>query len=168
MDPLQANYFVLLQRNKTKKQYEQYMTSEQVQQGFKIWKEKTLTSPSGIHLGHYKALLASDGSKLPSETSQNIWLLVTLIINSCIQIGVGTNRWQHVNQITIEKKAGDHRIHRLRRINQYEADYNIILKYQWPKQTQTGEDIQCFLGDNQYGGRKNKRFNYVAFFSIVI
>ena len=32
-----------------------------MKQGFSKWKESTSTSPSYRHLGHYKALLVSDG-----------------------------------------------------------------------------------------------------------
>ena len=34
---------------------------DQIIQAFKKWKESTTTSPSGIHLGHYKALIEPDG-----------------------------------------------------------------------------------------------------------
>ena len=168
MPQLQVEYFKLLKQNPTKKEYHPYMNIEQVKKGFKVWRENTVTSPSGIHLGHYKALLAPDGSNNPSETSEIIWTIIALIINSCIQIGHGITRWERVNQITLEKKPGDNRVHRLRRINQYEADYNLSLKFHWPKQTQTGEDTQGFLGSNQYGGRKNKRSNDVAFINEMI
>lgn len=33
----------------------------EVKQAFKKWREKTNTSPSGLHLSHYKALLSHDG-----------------------------------------------------------------------------------------------------------
>ena len=33
----------------------------EIKKGFKRWKEKTSTSPSNRHLGHYKSLLAADG-----------------------------------------------------------------------------------------------------------
>ena len=64
---------------------------------------------------------------------------------------MGTRKSNHPR-----KKPGDNRVHRLRRINQYEADYNLSLKFHWPKQTQTGEDTQGFLGSNQYGGLKKQ------------
>ena len=31
-----------------------------IKDGYKKWKEKTSTSPSNRHLGHYKSLLAAD------------------------------------------------------------------------------------------------------------
>eukprot|EP00957_Ditylum_brightwellii_P085759 6524230-Ditylum_brightwellii.AAC.1 len=34
-----------------------YITPEQIMRGFKIWKEQTLTSPSGLHLSLYKIWL---------------------------------------------------------------------------------------------------------------
>ena len=32
------------------------MSRSEIRQGFKLWKEKTSTSTSGIHLGYYKKL----------------------------------------------------------------------------------------------------------------
>ena len=84
MDPLQAKYFSLLKRNPTTITYTPYIPIDQVRNGFKKWREVTLTSPSGIHLGHYKALLANDGTKNPVESSGMIWYIITLLINSCI------------------------------------------------------------------------------------
>ena len=41
------------------------ISTKDVSRGFKLWKEKTTTSPSGRHIGHYKAL-ALDPSLLSS------------------------------------------------------------------------------------------------------
>ena len=54
----------------------------------------------------------------------------------------------------MEKKSGDNRIFRLRRINHYEADYNLVLKYHWSQQAAYREENAGTLGTNQFGGRK--------------
>lgn len=72
MDPLQVQCFSLLKRNPTNLTYTPYILIDQVRHGFKKWREETLTSPSGIHLGHYKALLANDGSNNSHESSSII------------------------------------------------------------------------------------------------
>lgn len=77
-------------------------------------------------------------------------------------------RWKSVNQLAIEKVPGVNRVNLLRRINQYEADYNLKLRYHWPRQTQTGEDKQGFLGENHHGGRKTRRSSDVAFINEMI
>ena len=68
----------------------------------------------------------------------------------------------------MEKTSGDNRIHRIRRINTYEADYNLLLKFFWPKQANYREEKEGTMGNNQYGGRKNKRSNEVAFINEMI
>eukprot|EP00957_Ditylum_brightwellii_P158318 12051142-Ditylum_brightwellii.AAC.1 len=40
-----------------------HITPEQIVQGFKIWKEQRLTSPSGIHLSLYKIWLQKTEDK---------------------------------------------------------------------------------------------------------
>ena len=56
----------------------------------------------------------------------------------------------------MEKKSGDNRIHRIWRINIYKADYNLLLKFFWPKQANYQEEID-FLVSNE------KRNNFILF-----
>ena len=61
----------------------------QIIDGFKKWQEQTSTSPSGIHLGHYKALLSPDGilyTQQNPDPATYIWIIITLIINASISI----------------------------------------------------------------------------------
>eukprot|EP00957_Ditylum_brightwellii_P199972 15244279-Ditylum_brightwellii.AAC.1 len=44
-------------------QIDVYITPDQIMRGFKIWKEQTLTSPSGLHLSSYKIWLQKTEDK---------------------------------------------------------------------------------------------------------
>ena len=50
---------------------------------------------------------------------------------------------------------GRPKIHRLQIINMYESEYNLVLKYFWPKQGIHKAESNQWLGNNQTGGRKN-------------
>ena len=46
-------------------------------------------------------------------------------------------------------------IHRLCIINTYESEYNLVLKYFWPKQGIEKAEVNLWVRNNQTGGRKN-------------
>ena len=52
----------------------------------------------------------------------------------------------------IEKIPVVPRINKLRVINIYEADYNLMLKYFWPKQATKHAVKEKMIGENQWGG----------------
>ena len=64
-------------------------------------------------------------------------------------------RWLTSIVILLPKDIGRPKIHRLRIINTYESEYNLILKYFWPKQGMHKAEANNWLGNNQTGGRKN-------------
>ena len=66
------------------------------------------------------------------------------------------------------KKPTTNRLHRTRNINQYEAPYNLVKKYHWPKTTHQQEENAGTMGENQYGGRKQKWSSDVAFLNKMI
>ena len=104
---------------------------EEIKQAYRKWKESTNTSPSGIHLGHYHALLVNDGQPYTNnhpDPAEKIWYIIYLIINTSIKNGRGPPRYETVHQIMMEKLPGNNKIHRLRRINKYESEYNLIKK----------------------------------------
>ena len=55
----------------------------------------------------------------------------------------------------IPKDKGNPRIHRLRIINTYESEYNLILKYFCPKVEMKKVEKNKWLGYNQMGGQDN-------------
>ena len=92
----------------------------EVKQAFKKWREKTNTSPSGLHLGHYKSLLSHDGkyyNNTNPDPAEKIWQLITLIINTTIHIGKAPPRWQIVHQLLLQKVNGNKQINKQRRVN---------------------------------------------------
>jgi hypothetical protein len=79
-------------------------SAEELCHGFKSWRESTSTSPSGRHLGHYKALI------------QEPTLLSFLVkfMNVAIQSGISIPRWSNTIHVLIKKDPGKPRINRLR------------------------------------------------------
>jgi hypothetical protein len=113
----------------------------------KVWRESTTTSPSGIHLGHYKALIArhsythitddddTDEDGVPKlqlrdklNHMQNAFLCLHLqLINYALTKGYSFSRWRKIANTILFKEPDNIRIHRTRVIHIYEADYNLIL-----------------------------------------
>lgn len=117
------------------------LTPQDVHRGFTKWKERTSTSLSGRHLGHYKALI------------QNDMLLSTLtkFLQFIIDKGIVLHRWCNAVNIMIEKDTGDPKITRLRIIHLFEADLNFFLKIQWGSRLVKRADKHSLLNDGQHG-----------------
>jgi hypothetical protein len=89
-------------------------------QGFSTWRESTTTSPSGKHLGMYKALtnahihqILSDNDKLQLEKNKEHTIYATkilqlqhLIINTTIKHEHPLERWKVVHNPLIGKNTG--------------------------------------------------------------
>ena len=111
---------------------------------FTKWKERTPTSPSGRHLGHYKTLIVSDGEEINEKLKAFSYEMLSAY--------TPLYRWEQSLVLMIEKEKNDHRINRLRVINIYKADYNLILKYFWSHKTTQYVERNNLLGDNQWDG----------------
>ena len=91
---------------------------------FQKWKETTSISPSNRHLGHYKALLVSDGlddNKIHQQKTSEILHIHNALLNTSIFLELPLDRWLASIAIMIEKKNNS-QINCLRIINLYEAD----------------------------------------------
>lgn len=111
--------------------------------GFKNWRESTSTSPSGRHLGIYKALLS------------NLQITADLceMLNIVIRLKLTPSRWCKAISVLLEKDHGSPCVNRLRVIHLFEADYNFFLKLMWASRlVHRGEDTNNF-GVQQYGSR---------------
>jgi hypothetical protein len=78
--------------------------------------ERTSSSPSERHLGHYKA--ANQAETLARIHSQ-LMSIPNITVHSPI-------RWYLIVDIMLEKRPGDHRIHRLKIIALQESDFNQV------------------------------------------
>jgi hypothetical protein len=97
----------------------------------KAWNEKTSTSPSGRHLGHYKLLVKSYEDKnaapaLRAAAGEILQLMVSIMDLASVR-GFTLNRWTKVVNVMIYKKVGVYLVHRLRVIHLFEADYIFII-----------------------------------------
>jgi hypothetical protein len=96
---------------------------DEYRSALKKWNERTSTSPSGRHLGFYKALLA-----IPSITAD-----MCAMFNVVIRCGLVPHRWCKAISIMLEKDPGQPSLNRLRIIHLFEADYNLFLKVFWAR-----------------------------------
>lgn len=92
---------------------------------FKKRKERTASSSSGRHMGHYKVIadLAKQGTTEPAD-------LIISLINISIKTSRPLKRWRHSAQIMLEKGKGKY-IENLRIIQLCEADLNFTLNIIW-------------------------------------
>ena len=131
ISPLANDFLVEMKNVPCTKLIQDQFSTTTIKTAYKKWREKTITSPSGLHLGHYKALLAPDNQKYTSQNKDNaesIWELIALTINASVKIGRGPTRFEVAHQLMAEKEIGVRFLNKLRRLNKYESEYNFILK----------------------------------------
>jgi hypothetical protein len=117
------------------------------------WREQTITSPSGKHLGIYRALAKARKHQIytDNDTNKNSsyndsknqpiankglhiqHLLMTISVLKCHTF----ERWQIVQNFLLEKIPGYPLIDKLRVIHIYEADWSLINKFYIAKQLNT-------------------------------
>ena len=97
---------------------------------FHKWtKQTTSTSPSGKHLGHYKALLSLGLEQEPPirPLANTIIELQVQLSNVALTYGHVYDRWKQIVSVMIEKKPGLFLLEKLRTIHLFEADNNWLL-----------------------------------------
>ena len=85
---------------------------------FKVVRERTSSSPSGLHYTIWKAVAQEDD--LAS------WL--SIMMSLPFMYGFVNTRWAKMVDVMIEKKRGNRKIHMLRLLGSLEADFNQSLK----------------------------------------
>ena len=99
---------------------------------FTIWREDTSTSPSGMYLGLYKALISRkyhdglvDDSLL--QQGEDIFMDIFILANHACRFGFAYDRWKEVVNCMINKKIDSFLLNQLRVIHLFEADYNLVI-----------------------------------------
>ena len=149
------------------------VTKEQVLGKLKNWNETTTTSPSGLHLGHYHCMWRDphlppddpNGNLIKEYQDELLQALVDLL-NYAIKFGYTYQRWAKVVNIMLQKDQGNPRIHRLRVIHIYEADYNLLLAVKWRQALHHAED-RSLLNDGLYGSRTGRSAHDPALLEVL-
>ncbi len=116
----------------------------------KAWRESTSTSPSGRHLGMYKALL--DSTQITADMCG--------MLNSVKRRGLVPKRWCKAISVLLKKDPGSPDINRLRVIHIFEADYHIFLKTMWARHlVQRGKKATQQFGESQQGSQPGQTTN---------
>ena len=120
--------------------------------------EKTSSSPSGRHYGHYKSLLHSAPSIL-----KGIYKVMCL----SLQHGIVLDRWKNTVTTLICKDNHTPYIHRLRPLHIVEAELQFFSKYQWSHRLINQAERLQNISQSQFGGRKYKQAQSSVINSIV-
>ena len=136
------------------------LTEKAMLDKYKFWPESTTTSPSGRHLGHYRSLLPTLPTKTEEEVQRDdrrreLASMHHSMIDYALTNGHAFKRWKKVVNIMLEKDPGNPKIHRLRVIHLYEADYNLILGVKWRELIHHCED-RHLLHPSLYGARPGR------------
>jgi Reverse transcriptase (RNA-dependent DNA polymerase) len=161
LPPLEKQFIHLL-RNLDKPKIEQEITLDDWKKKYKSWKESTSTSPSGMHLGHYKSLLTQhyvqddESCKIDEklDTIQQQLFQTTLdIVNLSIALSFPLKRWTKAINIVIPKRKHVTSFNHLRNIHLYESDLNATLALKWKEALQESEK-KGIIVNHQFGSRK--------------
>ena len=78
------------------------------------------------------------------------------ILHYATRRGISMRRWRKVVNSMIEKEPGNPRIHRLRVIHLYEADYNLLLGIFWARKLVPQGENHGLFHKKFYGSRPGK------------
>jgi hypothetical protein len=121
------------------------ITAEEFRAAFAKVKERTSSSPSGIHYTIWKCLARDE------EVSE--WM--ALMMSMPFEFGFVNERWTKVIDVMLEKKRGVRKIHMLRIIALLEADFNTALKILFAGKMMFNAE-EAGLNEEQWGSRKNR------------
>ena len=117
------------------------------QKGFKKLPDKTLSSPSGCHMTHYKLLAKDNG----------LSHILAWAITLHFQHGFSPTTWRTAIQFMSEKEPGNPLITKLRMLQLLEADMNIAFRLLWGKRHVQHTLAQNALTPLNFGGRPGCR-----------
>jgi hypothetical protein len=151
--------------------------------GFLKWREKTVTSPSGKHLGIYRTLIKTHNNqytkptinlsemkeqeKINKEKAAIALDIQNKLINMAIKHCHTYNRWKVIHNFFIEKIPGRPLINKLRVIHIYEADWNFICKYFVSHQLHSKACHERTVRTEQTGGRPGKSASHAAIVAVL-
>jgi hypothetical protein len=121
------------------------ITAEEFRAAFAKVKERTSSSPSGIHYTIWKCLARDE------EVSE--WM--ALMMSMPFEFGFVNERWTKAIDVMLEKKRGVRKIHMLRIIALLEADFNTALKILFARKMMFNAE-EAGLNEEQWGSRKNR------------
>ena len=121
------------------------ITKDDFQMAFKAVKERTSSSPSGLHYSIWKCLAR--------ENDFAEWL--SILMSLPFQFGFANTRWTHSVDVMLEKSPGVRHIHKLRIIGLVEADFNTALKILFARKLMKNAESSG-LHNEQWGGRPNR------------
>ena len=90
------------------------------------------------------------------------------IINSATTTGIALKRWKLSEVIMIQKEIKNPRINRLRVLNKYEADLNLVFNFFWIKLTTNHLESRNLLVENQWGARPHQSAENVSLLNEII
>ena len=126
---------------RNKEEISTHITEDDVKRGFGKWREATSTSPSGRHLGHYRAAILHP----------ILLECLTKFMAIALTRGITIKRWQRAINVMLEKDQGRPTINRLRIIHLFEADFNFLLKIMWGSRLVHRAQKDGMIHSGQYG-----------------
>jgi hypothetical protein len=131
------------------------------------WRERTSTSPSGRHLGLYKALATAycnssdefsdlyddDDPSMGSiqDQAEQILRIIHGLASKAAQLGFYLRRWLRVVNVMIYKKANYLELDRLRVIHLFEADFNLLVGVLFGRRAMYYQVDKKLFHPGQYG-----------------
>jgi hypothetical protein len=132
-----------------------HISPEDLRSGYVRWREKTTTSPSGLHLGHYKTLaqvkpgsVKYDDGDIKYSISEQIFKIEASRANIALKYGFVFERWETIVNLMLEKNP---RMDKLRVIHIFEADFNLLQGIIWNRRLIKHGEKHGAFGEEQWG-----------------